>query len=344
MRSTNYTSVRFNFLWQWLIMILVMATSLALVAQDSPKLNQLVQALESTEPMQRLQARINLRNYLENSDDNQRAELLQTLITGLPSCSQLIKNGICSTLDALKLFWTTTHQDEAEKVLYTLYQQETEQALKALLDRALMRAKGLYRDAMEDYNNDKVDPSVEVKFRRVYETYPKSTYAPKAHFFLGQYYIRSLAILRKRNPPVQPEEYLNKANQVFQDLLDKSRTDYQPPLEHLLDAHYFRALNFVQLNQVNDAIKELKDIQTQPTATDNKIYIYQFFYSNLLADQPDHPLLSEKDIIDKFLDGPELARYTQQYLETNQNKNFKKVANLRDFSNYLLNRYGNSEP
>ncbi|NJO15966.1 MAG: hypothetical protein HC877_09495 [Thioploca sp.] len=338
MRNPHYTLVRFNFFWQWLIMVLVMTISSTLVAQDALKLNQLVQALESTEPMQRLQARIDLKNYLENSDDNQRAELLQTLITALPSHNQLIKNGICSTLDALKLFWIATRQDEVEQVLYTLYQQETDEALKALLDRALMRAKGLYRDAMEDFNNDKVDPSVEAKFRRVYETYPKSTYAPKAHFFLGQYYLRSLAILKERNQPTQPEEYLNKANQVFQDLLDKSKTVYEPPLEHLLDAHYFRALNFVQLNQVNDALKELKDIQTQPPA-DEKIYIYQFFYSNLLADQPSHSLLLKTDIIDKFLDSTELARYTQQYLETNQNKNFKEVANLRDFSAYLQKRY-----
>ena len=339
MRNPHYTLIRFNcFFWQWLLIVLVMAISFALVAQDSPQLNQLVQALESTEPLQRLQARIDLKNYLENSDDNQRAELLQTLITGLPSRSPLIKNGICSTLDALKLFWRATRQDEVEQVLYTLYQQETDEALKALLDQTLMRAKGLYRDAMEDFNNDKVDPSVEAKFRRVYETYPKSTYAPRAHFFLGQYHLRSLAILKERNQPTQPEEYLNKANQVFQDLLDKSKTVYEPPLEHLLDAHYFRALNFVQLNQVNDAIKELKDIQTQPTA-DEKIYIYQFFYSNLLANQPDHPLLLKTDIIDKFIDSTELARYTQQYLEINQNKNFKEVANLRDFSTHLQKRY-----
>ncbi len=334
MRNTNYTSVRFNFFWQWLITVLVMTISSTLVAQDALKLNQLVQALESTEPMQRLQARIDLKNYLEASDDNQRAELLQTLITSLPSRSPLIKNGICSTLDALKLFWTATRQDETEQVLYKLYQQEPDKALKALLDRALMRAKGLYRDAMEDYNNDKVDPSVEAKFRRVYETYPQSTYAPKAHFFLGQYYLRALAILKEHNQPVQPEEYLNKANQVFQNLLDNSGSVYEPPFEYLLDAHYFRALNFVQLNQVNDALKELKDIQAQPTV-DDKIYIHQFFYSNLLAAQPDHPLLLETDIIDKFFDGTKLARYTQQYLESHQNKNFKEVANLRDFSAYL---------
>lgn len=335
MRNTHYTLVRFNFFWQWLITVLVMTISSTLVAQDALKLNQLVQALESTEPMQRLQTRIDLKNYLENSDDNQREELLQTLITALPSHNQLIKNGICSTLDALKLFWTATRQDETEQVLYTLYQQEPDEALKALLDRALMRAKGLYRDAMEDYDNDKVDPSVEAKFRRVYEAYPKSTYAPKARFFLGQYYLRSLAILKKRNQPVQPEEYLNKANQVFQDLLDNRGTFFhKPPLEHLLDAHYFRALNFVQLNQVDNALKELGDIQAQPIA-DRKIYIYQFFYSNLLTDQPDHPLLLETDIIDKFFNGSKLAQYTQQYFFNNQNKNFKEIDNLRDFSAYL---------
>jgi hypothetical protein len=315
-------------------MVLVTVTS-PLFAQDSSKLEQLFQHLESANPLQRLQARIDLKNYLENSNDQKRAELLQTLITSLPSRSQLIKNGMCSTLDALKLFWTATHQNEAEQVLYTLYQQETDEALKNLLDRALMRAKGLYRDAMADYDNNKVEPSVVAKFQRVYETYPQSTYAPKAYFFLGQYYLRSLAILKKRHQQPNPEEYLQKANQVFQDLLNKMPTVYQPPLEYFLDTHYFRALNFVQLNQVNEAIQELKNIQEQPVTVDEKIYIYQFFYSNLLVDQPHHPILTSNDIIDEFFDGHKLARYTQQYLDSHKNNNFTELANLRDFAAYL---------
>ena len=331
MRNTHFTWCRFKL---WLVIVFV-TTSSSLVAQDSQKLDQLVQTLESVNPLQRLQARIDLKNYLENSDAQVRAELLQTLITSLPSRNQVIKNGICSTLDALKLFWTTTRQNEAEQVLYKLYQQETDEALKALLDRALMRAKGLYRDAMDDYDNDKVEPSVVAKFQRVYENYPQSTYAPKAHFFLGQYYLRSLAVLKKRNQQPSSEEYLNKANQVFQDLLGKMTTVYEPPLEYLLDAHYFRALTFVQLNQVDDAIKELKNIQEQPVTKDEKIYIYQFFYSNLLVDQPDRPISLPNDIVDEFFNGHKLAQYTQQYLDSHKNNNFTELANLREFAAYL---------
>jgi hypothetical protein len=316
--------------------MILITVNFSLFAQDYQKLEQLVQNLELEDPLQQLQAQIDLKNYLENSDAQVRAELLQHLITSLHSrSSTLIKNGICSTLDALKLFWTTTRQNEAEQELYKLYKQETDEALKTLLDRALMRAKGLYRDAMEDYNNDQVELSVEAKFRRVYENYPQSTYAPKAHFFLGQYYLRSLAILKKRHQQPKSEEYLKKANQVFQDLLDKMTTVYEPPLEHLLDAHYFRALTFVQLNQVNDAIEELKNIQKQSVVADEKIYIYQFFYSNLLVDQADYPILDEKDIIGKFFDGHNLAQYTQKYLEEYKNNNFTELANLRKFADYL---------
>lgn len=74
MCSTNFTSYRFKLFRWWLFTVFVTATA-SLVAQDFPKLEQLVQTLESANPLQRLQARIDLKDYLENSDDLIRAEL-----------------------------------------------------------------------------------------------------------------------------------------------------------------------------------------------------------------------------------------------------------------------------
>jgi hypothetical protein len=82
---------------------------------------------------------------------------------------------------------------------------------------------------------------------------------------------------------------------------------YQPREEHafLLDAKYFRALNFVLLDQVDRAIAELKELEKTPLRpADTSIYIYQFY-----------PSQRTTDVIDEYLPAVNLARYTREYLE-----------------------------
>jgi len=306
-------------------------------------LADLLKPFESTDSLTHINAKTALKQYLENSSETARPALFQTLITALPSQTAPVKNGVASTLDSLDFFWTATHQDEAEKILYDLYQAETEGTLKNLLDRALMRAKGLYRDANYDYSHDKVSPTVEAKFQRVYKTYPKSKYAPAAHFFLGEYYLRAYAVLTRQNRPPLPvlADFVQKSNQVFQDLLGQIGSVYTPPIDHALDAHYFRALNFVLLNQVTAAIAELKLIE-EDQSDEEKIYVGHFFYSiiwggpqsNAVPNADPH-LVEARDLVDKFFDGKKLAAYTRKYLEENQSLDFKKVENLRKFAEYL---------
>lgn len=309
------------------------------VAQD---LADWLKPFESADSLALINAKMALKQHLENSPETARPALIQTLITSLPSQTDLVKNGVASTLDSLGFFWTAAHQDQAEKILYDLYQAETEATLKNLLDRALMRAKGLYRDAIYDYSNDKVSPTVEAKFQRVYNTYPKSQYAPAAHFFLGEYYLRAYAVLTKQNRPPLPvlTDFVQKSNQAFQDLLGQIGSAYTPPIDHALDAHYFRALNFVLLNQVTAAIAELKLIEEDKSG-EEKIYVGHFFYSIILGapssavQNTDQHLIKAEDLVDLFFDGKKLATHTRKYLEDNQSLDFKKVEILRKFAEYL---------
>jgi len=310
-----------------LLLISVFLTTLPVFAQDA-KLDQLLKALASEE--QQLNARIGLRKYLESSDETTRSALLQTLITSLPSQDPIMKNRICSVLSSLNFFWTTTPQKAAEDTLYKLFQAETDPTLQATIDRALMMAKGLYREAIDDYNNDQVGPAVEAKFRRVYEDYPKSTFAPKAYFYLGLYPLRVYAILKKQNQRPNLEDYVKKSNEVLQDFLTKAAASDQ-----ILDAYYFRALNFVLLNQLDKAINELIKIENTSSSSEQKIYIYQFFYSNMLDPVTTNRLIVENDIVDKFLDANKLAKYTREYLEANKSKNFKEPSNLRQLAEKL---------
>jgi hypothetical protein len=331
--------MRMNMICRTELLLLVLGVGLLtsatpVVGQDTQQLLQLAQ-LDATQQLDRMNAREELKKYLENTADSLRPALIQALITALPSYSPLAKMTICKSLESLSFFWTATNQEEAEKSLYQWYQKEPDPALKAALDRALMRAKGLYRDALDDFNNSRVGPAVEPKFRRVYENYPKSSLAAKAHFYLGVYPLRVYAILKKRNQQPKLEEYVKQSNEVLQDFLTKAASygsSSQP--NQVLDAHYFRALNFVLLNQIDEAINELKAIETDKSSAE-KIYVYQFFYSNLLGEVTGSRLVVENDIVDKFFAGRTLAKYTREYLESNKGKNFKEQEELRKFTEKL---------
>ena len=302
--------------------------------QETQKLQHLVQDLYANDAFAKLSARLELRKFLESSDEQDRPLLIQELITALPSYPAHVKNSICNVIDSLNFFWTTPHQEEMEKKLYKLYQKENEPGLKMIIDRALMKAKGLYRDAMNDFNNDKIDPSVEKKFQRIYQNYPDSAYAAKAHFYFGLYPLRACAVAKKQNHrSVNSKEFIIRSNQNLQDFLNEATSGtYRGNVQHIMDAHYFRALNFVLLNQVSEAIKELKSIEENDTQ--EKIYIFQFFYSNMIGENEQTALVSDNEVIDDFFDAQSLAKYTRQYLE--KQRDFSKSENLRKLLDYLM--------
>lgn len=191
-----------------------------------------------------------------------------------------------------------------------------------------MNAQGLYADAIHDYNykvdknnNECVDESVVRKFERTFTKYSLSQYASRAHFYLGLYYTQAYFILAEQQQELNLKVCVGKSNEVLQQFLDLSGSKYKSRTEHVLDAYYFRALNFVLLNQMDHAIKELKLIEGN-MSKEEKIYVYRFYYSS-------------PPVVDKYFNARELASQTVNYLIKNMNTDFQKEENLRSFVDFL---------
>lgn len=325
-----------------LLLLGLVLTSQPSFSQDTQPLDSLVDALETEAPLGRIQARMTLKKHLETSAEKDRPALIQTLIDSLSSHNEQVRMGICNVLNSLNFFWVATNHEKSEKILYDLYLAETDADLKMVLDAALMRAKGSYSQMMEDLNNEKVDPSVEAGFKRIYEKYPLSKYAVRAKFFLGQYYIRTYAILKKQGQKPNLDEYVMKSNSVFQDFLVKIE-NIDPHHELVADARFFSAINWVMVNQVDKAIPQLKLIEN--TANDQeKIEIsgfftsdvknvWAFFYNDKFPPPPD--MVEPAKRVDRFLAANSLAKHVRQYLETHRTESFKEPANLAAFANHL---------
>lgn len=325
-----------------LLLLGLVLTSQPSLGQDTQLLDSLVDALETEAPVGRIRARMTLKKYLETRPEKDRPVLIQALIDSLSSHNEQVRIGICNVLNSLNFFWVATNQEKSEKILYDLYLAETDADLKMVLDAALMRAKGLYSQVMEDLNNEKVDPSVEAGFQRVYEKYPLSKYATRAKFFLGQYYIRIYAILKKQGQNPSLDEYVMKSNNVFQDFLVKME-NINPHHELVADARFFCAINWVMVNQVDKAIPQLKlienvvgdqeKIEISGFFTSDIKNVWAFFYNDKFPPPPD--LVESAKTVDRFLAAKSLAKYVGQYLETHRAENFREPANLAAFANHL---------
>jgi len=269
---------------------------------------EILKNIESNDIKQRQNARRALTDYLENLDESGRSAAVTKLIDTLvnPATGYQLKLGICYGLgDLRKVSWKVANQQDAEKGIYDLFRSEKNHTLKVKLDDVLMTAAGLYWDAINDYNNDRVDPveATAGKFRRVFETYPESSYAPKAHFFLASYYTRVYFILKNRDRNTSVDLWIKeKANPVFQDFISKMETGAYKP-GRLQEARYFLALNYVLLNKFKDARDCLDKIMRDRRSENQIIYVYQYYYSP-----------RKEDIIDDSFAPFGLAKDTYEYL------------------------------
>lgn len=272
---------------------------------------KILKEMESGDVIQRRHTRKTLTDYLEKLDETQRSAVVTKLLDRLvdTATSYQVKLGISYGLGGMrKAYWKVADQQEAEKRVYDLFRNEKKYTLKIQLDDVLMTAAGLYWDAINDYNNDRVD-QIEVtagKFRRVFEVYPESSYAPKAHFFLASYYTRVYFNLKNRNMNPAVDEWIKgKANVVFQDFISKVENKVYKP-GRLQEARYFLALNDVLLNKFPEAGALLEKIIADPLSKDQSIYVYQYYFSP-----------GQEDIVDDYYAPVPLAQYTKKYLENN---------------------------
>ncbi len=292
------------------------------------ELDDILKRIGSKKTLQRRFARSDLTRYLEKASDLQRAQAVRRLIDSLddPSSTYQDKLGICEGLGKMRsVFWEVENQAEAEKNLYTLFKKEKDPGLRMRIEDALMTAKGLFRDGINDYNNERVDDpeAVTQKFRRVFESYPDSSYAPIAHYYLAKYFTRAYFILKNKNMnPAAGQWIEEKSNKVWQDFISKAE-NYKYKTDRLPGARYFLALNFLLLNQLEQARAQLQTIIEARRDRRDTIYIYQYYFSS-----------RKGDVIDKNFPARELAQYTLDYLQ--ESKEFKENS-LDSFVTYLKN-------
>ena len=307
------------------VSVVILIASYAAIAEFDADLDEIFKNIESEDVLLRRSARKALSKYLDNLDESKRPVVVKELLDLLPSSNYQRKLGICYGIGYIKeFFWTVDDQEDTKENLYNLFKKENDSTLKKRMDRALMKAEGLYWHAINDYNNDKVEESVEKKFERVFDDYPASTSAQMAHYYLARYYRRAYFVLKYANKNPELEEWIEKSNDTFEDFLEEVK-DSKYQAFWLMDARYFLALNFVLLDEFDKAIDELKKIEKasmeKASMTDERIYVYQFYRQYVDA-----------DIVEKYFPATELARHTREYLEQHPSYN---GTYLRPFIDYL---------
>lgn len=171
------------------------------------------------------------------------------------------------------------------------------------------------------YNNDDINDTAAVNFRKVISRFPDTVEAEKAQYYLGSYYQRKYYVQKAKygQPPNDlalieaRDEYLNYTNKYV-----KKGTH-----QWLADAFFNRALVFLQLKALRADNKLYAQYELNKAADfaylDDSIYVYQVVYSQ-----------SPGDVLDGNYDTVALAKYANSI--QSQIKNFdQQIAAIRDW-------------
>jgi hypothetical protein len=256
----------------------------------------------------RREARVLLEDYLDGFGPSEKEQEISKLCGRLWASDYRHQLGLALALSQLGTPWQSSQQEKDVQKLYALMQQTKDDTLQRYLDDALANAKGLYFDAINDYNN--IDdrnpdgeigriPEVRAKFQRM-AGFSDSVYAGNAVFYLGQYLARMATIFGRRDEGLN-ESLLGESAKVFGDYIDRATNGAFRRATFVYDAYFYRALNQVIAGQPDKAIRLLKQI---PDTPDDRIYVYQFFYSR-----------DRDTVIDRTIDGRRLAERTIRHIE-----------------------------
>jgi hypothetical protein len=291
------------------------------LAQGQPSLDQIVEMLVSDDVTVRREARLLLEAYLEGLDDTRQRDEIGKLCARLWQADYRQQLGLAVALSQLSTPWETNQQDHDIGKLYALMQNTKDETLGRYLDDALANAKGLYFDAINDYNNiDDRDPGGEIarmprvraKFQRM-AGFENSIYAGNAVFYLGQYLARMATIFGKGDPALN-QSLLDESSQVFDDYVGKAQKGIFRRATFTYDALFYRALNQVIAGQPDLAVKLLAQI---PNTSDERIYVYQFFYSR-----------DRDTVIDRTINGGPLVERTMRHISKFGNDSIDNQAAL----------------
>jgi len=306
---------------------------------QNDKLNKILQEISSSDDfLKRRAAQNELTEYLDNTDDANRGEVIDRLLLKIrdkKNSSTRLRTGISYSIGQIKsFFWKVKDQEKAEQNLYVDFQQEKDPALKKNMDSALMKAEGLYWDAIHGYNYDKpitnaiINKNVQ-KFRHVFVDYPESSYASKAHYYLARYYTRVYLIKKYKGWQADKHEFIaKKSNSTYENYFKMVKEGKYEPSE-TMDAHYYLALNYVLLGEIENAIKEMEKIRKSQIKNEYLIYVYEFYFSN-----------DNENVKNRYYPADQLAEYTIKYLK----EHLKYDDNYQEAFVAYLNKFEPKEP
>ena len=276
------------------------------------------------DPDKRTIARDGLQKAVGSYSDQKRKDVVTTMLSQLntPSTEPLARINIAVALSKLKPSWEANNHDAELAKLYATFQNTKDPTLRRYLDDALANGRGLYLDAIFEYNEDRVDNPAAVarKFQRMIDLFPQSRYCANAAFYLQQYWTRAAIVKAKL------DEYIPLSNKAFDAFWEKTSKDGFISKEFDADARYFRALNDVLQQKEPQAIERLTALKSA-LGRDQLIYVYQLFKNP--------PSTPSPVSIDRYIAADILISETINFISKNPGR---LPAAQADLANQILTR------
>jgi hypothetical protein len=227
-------------------------------------------------------------------------ELLQKIHTASDPTE---KAAAAVALAKLKSPWEASNHDDKVIALYRLYLDTKDPSLGRYLDDALSNAKGLYLDAINDFNSDNVSnpPATAAKFQRMADSFPKSRYASSSAYYLGQYWTR-VGFIQNNFPDTIP-----KSDIAFTNFIRRSKDGEFQNSNFLTDASFFKALNRILVGKENEALAQLADMKKELGASSPNVYVYQLFYKTK----------DKSTEVDRYIPAQALIDATVKFIQAN---------------------------
>jgi hypothetical protein len=264
-----------------------------------------LKALMSTKAEERRGVRARLAHEITLLTDEQRLDAVGALIERLRTKDSTITVEIAAVLGALGQPWATRSHEADVALLYRLYLDATEDTLKSALDSAVANARGLYRDAIQDYNSERLpdDWAASVnKFTDMADRFTDSRYAENANFYLGLFYTKLYFLGHPRGKALIRDSDVTLENYIKR----TERRDFVKA-DFLAAGYFYRALNGMIVNDVANS-REWLEKGAQKFSDFDGVYIYRLFYSH-----------DPETRVDKLFSAKSLFVSTLSFLSRNPN-------------------------
>jgi hypothetical protein len=263
------------------IVVMVNALTDAGLAQttgdlDGPSfVDTALKAISSSPASDRRAARNTVANQVGFLPAELRNSVTNTLISKLKS-DELNPNGdVLGILANTPVTWSTQNTKEDMLYLYGVLSNSTDETTKTLADLALANAKGSYKDGIAHFNSTDLHDlnAAGPPLTYVAQTFPKSRYAERAGFYLGQLYSKEYLLQDSRDP-----QLLVNSNKALENYISRAERGEFAKTDFLAAGYFNRGLNAWLAGNSDDALLWMNKGKSKFSNTD-QIYVYQLFVS-----------------------------------------------------------------